>query len=338
MTILILADHQTLNEAGKPFTNGLWAFFKSQLRRAGIDPNECLWMNCINRPAGNFYAFTQETKPGSLTGIPQLARKAWLRAEFASDLQAVYTAIQRIKPHIVIAVGEMALLTLTHQTKLKFARGRVTTSIASCGGVKVLPVLHPRSIQAEPKQTPVLLMDLMKAKRQAAFPEVRRPQRFLHLRPSIEDLESFWQDYITGSTALSVDIETKSPIITCVGISPSPDRCLIVPFFDGEKASGNYWSTQREEKIAWQFVSRCLNTQGKSVFGQNFQYDTQYLWREMGIPVSQFTDDTMLMHHAMQIEMDKGLGFLASIYSEELAWKFMSKNRMADRAGKKEDE
>lgn len=338
MTILILADHMSLNEVGKPFSNGYWSYFRAQLRRAGLNPDECVWMNCFNGTASNFYAFTQESKSGALSGLPGLARKAYVRAEYGPELHALYTTIRRIQPNIIIAVGEVALVVTTHQTKLKFARGRVTTAIASCGGCKVLPILHPRAILAEIKQEPILLLDLMKAKRQSAFPEVVRPQRYLHLRPTIEDLESFWQDYIEPSDSLSIDIETKNPLITCVGIAPSPERAIIIPFFDAEKASGNYWVTAREEKIAWQFVRRCLNTPGKRVFGQNFQYDTQYLWRYMGIPCASWTDDTMLMHHALQIEMDKGLGFLASIYSEELAWKFMAKRRAADRSSKKEDE
>jgi hypothetical protein len=36
--------------------------------------------------------------------------------------------------------------------------------------------------------------------------------------------------------------------------------------------------------------------------------------------------------------MKKSLGFLASIYSEELAWKFMHKLKTSDRSGKKDDE
>ena len=75
----------------------------------------------------------------------------------------------------------------------------------------------------------------------------------------------------------------------------------------------------------------------KVSFGQNFSYDVQYLWR-LGIPVPNWGDDTMIIHHAMQPEMEKGLGFLASIYTDELAWKFMHKKKATDRSGKKEDE
>lgn len=338
MKIAIVGDFPSLNEAHEPFSNGYWKYFRGQLRRAGIDPGDCVWLNCINRPAGSFYAFTQESKSGALTAFPAVARKAYLRPEFGADIFTLYTNLRKISPNLVIACGELALLALTHDSKLKFARGRITSSLPSCGELKVLPVLHPRAVLSEIKQEPILLMDLMKARRQSEFPELRRPQRWLHLRPSIEDLETFWQEYIEPSPGLSIDIETKPNMITCVGIAPSPDRCLVVPFFDEEVKSGNYWSTPREEAIAWHFIERCLNYEGKRVFGQNFQYDVQYLWRLMGIPAKSWTDDTMLMHHALQLEMDKGLGFLASIYSEELAWKFMVKRRVADRSTKKDDE
>jgi hypothetical protein len=339
MSILILSDYPSFNENTEgPFSNGYWKYFRGQLRRAGIDPKECLWLNCFNKPATSYHSFTQEDKRGAVPGFPPLGRKAWLRTEFSRDLSAVYSTIQRRKPNLILACGEIPLLVLTHQTKLKFARGRITTALAEAGACKVLPILHPRAILSEIKQEPILLMDLLKAKRQSAFPEVRRPQRWLHLRPTLEDLESFWQEYITKSPGLSVDIETKSPMITCVGVSPSPDRCLVIPFFDEEKPTGNYWPTSREEKIAWQFVFRCLNTKGTRVFGQNFSYDVQHFLRFMKIPVRSWTDDTMLLHHALQIEMDKGLGFLASVYSEELAWKFMHKRKATDRTAKKEDE
>jgi hypothetical protein len=63
----------------------------------------------------------------------------------------------------------------------------------------------------------------------------------------------------------------------------------------------------------------------------------QYLWRYAGIAAKKFCDDTMLLHHALQPEMQKGLGFLASVYTDELAWKFMHKVSASDRGAKKGD-
>jgi len=73
---------------------------------------------------------------------------------------------------------------------------------------------------------------------------------------------------------------------------------------------------------AWNYVRRWC--QKPSVF-QNGLYDIHFLWRRYGISVPNAIDDTMLMHHAFQPEMEKGLGFLASIYTDEQSWKFMRK-------------
>ena len=48
MSILILADFPSLNEAGGAFTNGYWKYFRAQLRRAGISPEDCTFMNVLS--------------------------------------------------------------------------------------------------------------------------------------------------------------------------------------------------------------------------------------------------------------------------------------------------
>jgi hypothetical protein len=46
----------------------------------------------------------------------------------------------------------------------------------------------------------------------------------------------------------------------------------------------------------------------------------------MHIKVYGATEDTMLLHHALQPEMLKNLGFLGSIYSDQGTWKGMAKH------------
>lgn len=339
MSILILSEHPSLNEADLgPFTNGFWRYFKAKLSQFGINPRECEWLNCVDKPSGSMFAYLVKGKAAGLKGYPEIANKHYLAPFLAPRIGRLAQLITSIKPNLVLAVGDIPLAILTRQSKMSYARGRITTAGPEFGGVKVLPILHPSKVMSDMAQEPIYYADLLKARREAAFPEVRRPQRWLHLRPSIEDLEDFWQEHIVHSPALSVDIETKGTMITCVGFAPQPDRCLVVPFYDEEKKDGNYWATKKEEVLAWQFVRRCLNTPTIGVFGQNFSYDAQYLLRQMGIPTTSWRDDTMIMHHAMQPEMPKGLGFLASVYTDELAWKFMHKRKSSDRSGKKEDE
>jgi len=54
---------------------------------------------------------------------------------------------------------------------------------------------------------------------------------------------------------------------------------------------------------------------------QNGLYDIAFLWRAYGIRTMGGSDDTMLLHHALQPESLKGLGFLGSVYTNHGAWK-----------------
>jgi hypothetical protein len=56
-------------------------------------------------------------------------------------------------------------------------------------------------------------------------------------------------------------------------------------------------------------------------------YDITFIYRAWGIKVIGAEDDTMLLHHALQPESLKGLGFLGSVYTDESAWKQMRKRK-----------
>jgi len=174
---------------------------------------------------------------------------------------------------------------------------------------------------------------LEKARREAEFPELRRPRREIWVEPTLADLEHFEREFIRPADDLSVDIETAQEQITCVGFAPSHERAIVVPFVDALKPDGNYWATLADELVAWSYVRRWLKLT-KRIGGQNFLYDTHWLWRKYGLAVPHSAFDTMLMHHAMQPELEKGLGFLGTIYTDELGWKFM---RAKHETLKKED-
>jgi DNA polymerase I-like protein with 3'-5' exonuclease and polymerase domains len=54
---------------------------------------------------------------------------------------------------------------------------------------------------------------------------------------------------------------------------------------------------------------------------QNGLYDIAFLLRSYGMRVRGATHDTMLLHHALQPESLKGLGYLGSIYTDHGPWK-----------------
>jgi hypothetical protein len=236
----------------------------------------------------------------------------------------------------VIAAGDLALWALTSDTKIDQARGRVTYGNSAIPKQKVLPVYSARTIFAAWEKRVILAADLQKAARESRFPGIRRPKRLISIPESIQDCRDYYEAHLRSAEKLSVDIETKGSMITCIGFSPSISRALVVPFFSEAAEDGNYWRSPRTEYRAWCFVRKVLRNVPHT-FGQNFQYDMQYLLLHMGIPCPNFRGDTMLLQHSLQPELPKGLGFLASIYTDEPPWKFMHKSVAGDKQAKRGD-
>jgi hypothetical protein len=76
---------------------------------------------------------------------------------------------------------------------------------------------------------------------------------------------------------------------------------------------------------------------GRPLLFQNGMYDMQYLIR-MGFNLRYAREDTMLLHHSLYPEVQKSLGFLGSIYTNEQSWKLMGRHRATKIKGEKLDE
>lgn len=317
-----------------PFVGTSGWILDQMLSQVGIARKECYVTNVFNRrpmPSNDVKNFCGG-KLGALPGYPALTKGKYVRAEFADELSRLYSEIVEVQPNVIVALGATAAWALCHSTGIKAIRGSVT---GTCGFVserlgrqfKVLPTYHPAAIARQWSDRPVCLSDLDKAKRESESPIIRRPARSLWIEPTIEDLYVFEQRHLVGSSLVSVDIETWANQITCIGFSPSDDVALVIPFCAESAPDHNYWS-RADELTAWNYVRKWLATY-PSLF-QNGMYDIQFLWRSYGISCPRAQEDTMLLHHAFQPEMEKGLGFLASIYTDEASWKFMRKGTSHD--------
>ncbi len=84
---------------------------------------------------------------------------------------------------------------------------------------------------------------------------------------------------------------------------------------------GSYWGDESHELRAWACVRALLESPIPKIF-QNGLFDITYLSR-LGFRPRNVKHDTMLLHHALFPEMQKGLGFLGSVYTNEAAWKLL---------------
>lgn len=322
--LLIVGEYldEAAEREGQPFGGHIRGLLHGLLSQSGIDKRDCHFTNVFHRrPAGNRFETFLTSKAEAL--YPEhrpLAPGKYVHKKYAEEFERLDAEIAYHQPNCILALGNIALWALTRKSGIKKYRGSPLPTLDQ--SFKVIPSWNPSTVFRQWETRVVLLADIGKAKTEMEFPEINRPQHFIHMHPSLEDIEKFYYDYLIGEPFLSCDIETKNRTITEVGYGTHDSKhCLVIPFWDREVSDGNYWDTTKDELEAWDWVRR-INTEFPLI-GQNFGYDMNYLWKTVGIPSPKFLGDTMIQHHTLQPELEKGLGFLGSIYTNEPSWKFM---------------
>jgi DNA polymerase len=316
-----------------PFVGTSGWILDGMLSQVGINRKDCYVTNCFNfRPKpSNDIKNLCGTKAEGIPGLPTLSKGKYVLAKYKPELDRLYDEIRKINPNVIVALGATAAWALLHSTGIKAIRGSIAFTNPSLPlerQYKVLPTYHPAAIAREWTNRPVVIADFEKAKRESESPDFCRPSRKIWIYPTLEDLARYERLYISNATDLSADIETWQDQITCIGFAPSSGSGIVIPFVSEFRQGKSYWSTIEEELEAWNYVRRWCAM--KPTIFQNGMYDIQFLWRSYRIPVPLASEDTMLLHHAWQPEMEKGLGFLASIYTDEVSWKFMRKGMKHD--------
>lgn len=272
-------------------------------------------------PPGNHIEFFCGPRAEGIPGYPALTKAKYCRKEFVHELERLGDELADLDPNLVVALGNTPLWALCGTTGVSKLRGTTRLSTHTATGFKVLSTYHPAAVLRQWELRPTTVIDLSKAKRESAFPEIRRPEREIWIDPTLEDLEIFYAAHIVGCKILGVDVETSGSQITRVGFAPSKGIAIVIPFHDQRRKGRSYWASADDESKAWSFVRRVLGDRSIRKVFQNGLYDIAFFWRSIGIPTLGATDDTMLLHHALQPESLKGLGFLGSIYTDETSWK-----------------
>ena len=246
----------------------------------------------------------------------------YLHPKFLKEVDSLLETLKEEKPNLVICLGSFATWALLGSAKLTALRGTAAES-PFIPGLKVIPTYHPVTIMRDWSQRVIAGADLMKAKREAEFPEIIRPKRIVKVPETREDL-ALIEKTLFAQRRLSLDIETKLGQITCVGFGVSPSLSFCIPITDSRKPDWSYWS-YFDEIYAVNVIKRiCENPSIKKRL-QNGVYDIQYLWHTWHIRTMGFDDDSMIMHHVLYSELPKSLGFMGSVYTNEASWKLMRK-------------
>lgn len=350
------APDEEESRQGRPLVGASGQELARMLSIAGLNLADCFKTNVFSRqPTGNNLALygverkdasPQSVALGPLTDQPT----TYIKDEWLGEIDRLRGELMEVKPNVVVALGNTACWALLGQSGIGGLRGSLfpvrlagqtmDVPLWPAPGerpLKVLPTYHPAAVLRQWSMRPVVIADFEKARTESLSPDLVYDDAEFWLNPTIEDLMDFGRRYMVDAVGpIATDVETKAGQITCVGFAPTPDRAIVVPFWvDGPEP--NYWPTVAKERAAWRWVQRWCEAPVAKVL-QNGMYDTQY-FLTMGIRPRNFSEDTMLAHHSKYSEMQKGLGFLGSVYANFPNWKKMRtfKREEAEKAAKKDD-
>lgn len=320
---------------GKLFSSSAGKELRVLLAQVGIDLDSCSLLNVFDAPPprGNLENFMgKKVDCGKGYKLPPIKQGKYVLPQYTHNIERVRAELAASKCNLVLALGNVACWAVLGTAGVGKLRGTVTSS---ADGIKVIPTYSPSALLRQWELRPIILADLDKVSREMNFPEISPRTWELWIDPTLDDLETYFDSKLKHASHIAYDIETGGGQISCIGFAPDPTTALVVPFTDKRKANYSYWSTPEEERLAWNFVARCLELPSAKIT-QNGLYDMQWLWKKVGLTPKGELHDTMLMHHALYPELEKGLGFLGSVYTNTPAWKLM--RNKANETSKADDE
>lgn len=320
-----------------------WGLAWVPRRDEWLDAAKIGFTNVLNiRPPNNKLEALCATKTEVGKDYPYsaLTKGKYLRTEYLHHLDRFKSQVRDLRPNLVVAMGNAACWGTLGTTGITAIRGTTTLSPE---GQKVLPTFHPAGLLYEGQWSnrPIVICDLMKAAREAEYPEIRRPARTINIYPTLEEVEQFVEQTCASHPwRMGVDVETSGGMIDTIGFAWNESEAFVVPFGPHRFRRGNnfviikpkrdgvdvtsYWSFEEECRV-WKMLKWMLESGINLVF-QNGVYDIQYLLR-MTIRPNKCSDDTMLAWHSLFPELRKSLGFIGSVLTDESAWKELSRHK-----------
>ena len=305
---------KTEEEQGKAFVGLSGEIVTELLSNAGLKRSEVYITNVVKiRPPDN-----------------DLGRLSELGYKIEDFLPLLWQEVETLRPNCILALGALALETLTGKKGIVNYRG----SILSClhTDIKVIPTIHPAAIlrvgsQQQGmftwKQKTHIQFDFMKAAKQCEFPEFRLLKRNLMVIRSTLDFHKFLKTY-EGYDTVYVDTEVYKAHLTCIGFAFTPYEAASVPLVNLQTNKNHSGIPLHELTELWVMVDEFLRS-GIKIIGQNFKADKVYWLEEAGFRVANFYSDTMFKFHTLSPELPKSLAFQQSILTDEPFHKYEGK-------------
>jgi uracil-DNA glycosylase family 4 len=304
--IIIVGEAPGADEerAGKPFVGQAGELLSELLQKAGIPRSTVYITNTIKE---------RPNEKNDISLFIDLSKKYVKHTEaYAKYVEFLRDEILRVRPNVVVAAGAVPLFALTGLRGITKYRGSILESTL-IPGLKVIPVLHPAA--ALPHRTPLykwfIQFDLLRVKEQGEFPWFDFKPREYILEPSYAAACEYL-DACRAAGLVGFDIEVYGPEVSCVSFSYDSSHAICIPFV--QSGGREYFSLPQEMDI-WRRIASILEDHRIQKVGQNFTFDTTFLFRKYGIRTVEM-HDTFVASSIIFPDFPRDLGFLTSLYSD----------------------
>jgi uracil-DNA glycosylase family 4 len=236
--------------------------------------------------------------------------------------------------NIIVACGNIALLALCNRVGITKWRGSVIESTL-VSGLKVIPTFHPATF-IPPKfnflNKPVICEDLMRAKHESTFKDIRRIPRNVNITPTFNQaIEILRHCYRLGRLGqiIGIDIEVINGEVDCIGLGWSPTESICIPF---RGPHGDYFTVEEELQIM-RGIAYIIQDENIQKAGANFIFDTQFLFRKYGIVPRGSLHCTQIAQKISYPDFPAGLAAVTTMYTDIPYYKEDGKQWMKMGAG-----
>lgn len=243
--------------------------------------------------------------------------KSTVHPEGMEYIRDLANELTKLKPNCILALGNIALFALTNRIGITKWHGSVLESTIA-PGLKVIPTFHPATF-IPPKfnflNKPLICEDLMKAKYESEFPEIRRRERNIIIKPnfeySINTLNHCYEIGMRGQT-IALDIEVINGEVDCISFGWSSTEAISIPFRDQQ---GDYFTADQELEIML-LVAKIIQESKITKVGANFIFDLQFLFRKYGIRPRGTIHCTQIAQKIAYPDLRAGLDAVTTMYTD----------------------
>jgi len=260
--------------------------------------------------------------------------KATVHPDGYQYIQELGEELHKLNLNCVVAFGNVPLFALTNRIGITKWHGSVLESTI-VPGLKVVPTFHPATF-IPPKfnflNKPLICEDLLRAKYESEFREIRRTERNTIIRPvfgqSVDVLNFCYEVGLRGQT-IALDIEVVNGEVDCISIGWSNTEAISIPFRDQQ---GDYFTLDQEFEIML-LVAKIIQEERIAKAGANFIFDLQFLFHKYGIRPRGISHCTQIAQKITYPDFSAGLAFVTTMYTDIPYYKEDGKQWMKMQAG-----